>query len=459
MLRCCAVALFFFFFFLFCLAFSCRFGSTYSFLKRLLELKPSIDVYFGCHSTNIKRCFTGEEWVLLRQLVSLLEPATDIVKGIQGGRDGFLSRILFLTADLVQAYSEEEQVVMSADGVDADPGTLTVSELMGASQTFLKVVAEELVEKRGLGTATTAVEIVALFLDPRTKSCAADVCVNGSPALKKRAKFELELHADVLQDKESINTIDGEEAEGVVGEQGAAERATIPPAGRRKEGVGNGSEGVTAPLRSKGKGKTLSRVALRQQRRLARRAQAGAGAGVGAGGASSEPRRLSSADALKQELRMYEEEEDAPDEDAYDLLRYWKEKATATADERGAVVRKANMPLLAMFARLYHGVDGTSCQAERSLSCLGPTLGGMRRGVTVETVERLMYLRLNQGLIPEVARHASHAAPVWEHAQKDSRASPAVCKYQKGVAGVEVAADGGEGDGSGGHPSFRRIMF
>ena len=60
------------------------------------------------------------------------------------------------------------------------------------------------------------------------------------------------------------------------------------------------------------------------------------------------------------------------------------------------------MPHLALLARLYHGVEATSCQAERKFSALLALLiGNMRSSMGAFKVEQMMFLRLNQRCIPE----------------------------------------------------------
>ena len=65
------------------------------------------------------------------------------------------------------------------------------------------------------------------------------------------------------------------------------------------------------------------------------------------------------------------------------------------------------MPHLALLARLYHGVEATSCQAERNFSALALLIGNMRSSMGAFRVEQMMFSRLNQRFIPEIAGYNS----------------------------------------------------
>ncbi|CAM9493242.1 unnamed protein product, partial [Ascophyllum nodosum] len=63
------------------------------------------------------------------------------------------------------------------------------------------------------------------------------------------------------------------------------------------------------------------------------------------------------------------------------------------------------MPHLAILARFYHGVEATNCQAERNFSALALLIGNMRSSMGAFEVEQMMFLRLNQRYIPEIAAY------------------------------------------------------
>ena len=71
-------------------------------------------------------------------------------------------------------------------------------------------------------------------------------------------------------------------------------------------------------------------------------------------------------------------------------LEYWK----------GKVARWRHLSLL---AKLYTGVNSTSCQAEMSLSVLNRPVDILRSGMMVDKVGQLMLLRPNKLLVSETA--------------------------------------------------------
>ena len=92
-----------------------------------------------------------------------------------------------------------------------------------------------------------------------------------------------------------------------------------------------------------------------------------------------------------------------------DLLQYWKGK-------------HARWPHLSLLARLYAGMDSTSCQAERNFAILNCTLDNLRTGLAVDKVEQLMLLRLNKQLIPEIASLRDAEGEIFSRTQSRKKA-------------------------------------
>ena len=63
-------------------------------------------------------------------------------------------------------------------------------------------------------------------------------------------------------------------------------------------------------------------------------------------------------------------------------------------DAAGNVVAPARWPHLSLLARVYAGVDTTSCQAERNFSALKQVLSDMRAGTLPRKIEQMLLLRL-----------------------------------------------------------------
>ena len=99
---------------------------------------------------------------------------------------------------------------------------------------------------------------------------------------------------------------------------------------------------------------------------------------------------------------MYVAEDTQPEEDDFSLFEFWARRSrTSTCAATGEV--EPGLPYLALIARPYHGIESTSCQAERNFSTLSTLIGSLRSSMlTSKKVERMMFLRLNRLFIPEV---------------------------------------------------------
>ncbi|CAN0159841.1 unnamed protein product, partial [Pylaiella littoralis] len=80
------------------------------------------------------------------------------------------------------------------------------------------------------------------------------------------------------------------------------------------------------------------------------------------------------ADVAEREFAAYMKEAAATNDAKFDLLKYWNERGVDGVDQAGNVVAPARWPHLSLLARLYAGVDTTSCQAERNFSALKQVL-------------------------------------------------------------------------------------
>ena len=95
----------------------------------------------------------------------------------------------------------------------------------------------------------------------------------------------------------------------------------------------------------------------------------------------------------------------APKNDSkFDFLQYWEARGTDGVDPPGKVVAPARWLHIGLLARLYAGIDTTSCQADRNFSALKQVLSVMRAGTLAHKTEKMMLLTLNKHLIPGFAR-------------------------------------------------------
>ena len=51
---------------------------------------------------------------------------------------------------------------------------------------------------------------------------------------------------------------------------------------------------------------------------------------------------------------------------------------------------------------MYHGVEATSCQAERNFSPLAHLIGDLYSNMLASKVERMVFIRLNRHMVDEV---------------------------------------------------------
>jgi hypothetical protein len=156
------------------------------------------------------------------------------------------------------------------------------------------------------------------------------------------------------------------------------------------EGVVDGENGEAAGAAPLAKKRRLSALEKRMQ-------QAGAAAVGGGRGDTEEQLLMAEIDAyLVEQIKLASSD--------FQLLQYWREKASPKKDEKtGAVLRLPEMPRLAKLAAWVHGVDATSCEAERNFSKLSALIGDLRSKMGGCKVEQCMFLRLNRHRIKEFA--------------------------------------------------------
>ena len=190
------------------------------------------------------------------------------------------------------------------------------------------------------------VERVCALLDPRRKSLDKSQIMNGSAALRTRAEEDLKALIEMFADEHPPSPVPLP-ASSVVNQE------TAEPTPKRKK-----------PSRFK-------------ERRAARVAAAVAGS-TGNGGAQPLP-SVTGRRVISRELLVYLAEPDQIEVDGFNFLGFWSRRGTDSAcPTTGTVTSPADMPYLTFLARLYHGVEATSCQAERNFSALANLIGDVR---------------------------------------------------------------------------------
>ena len=91
---------------------------------------------------------------------------------------------------------------------------------------------------------------------------------------------------------------------------------------------------------------------------------------------------------IGQEALVYLAEPGQINVDDFNLLEFWSRRGTdSVCSTTGKVTSPAEMPYVAFLARLYHGVEATSCQAERNFSALAHLIGDLCSNKLASKVE------------------------------------------------------------------------
>ena len=178
---------------------------------------------------------------------------------------------------------------------------------------------------------------------------------------------------------------------------------------------------------------TLPRVSsVMGQRRLARLAAAGHGGsshGAQEGGVQPVTHHV----ALRQELTNYRGQNVEEDVCGFLLPGFWLRKSKPTLTQgTGELVAPPDLPHLALVARLYRGVEATSCQAERNFASLSFLIGTLRASMSPFKMEQKMFLKLNQGCLPEVQKYN---AVIATHQERRCQCLQDVQSTQEAAAG------------------------
>ena len=147
-------------------------------------------------------------------------------------------------------------------------------------------------------------------------------------------------------------------------------------------------------------------LSVMEQRRANRLAAAGSAGAAGDEAESGSGPSITHKVRVLRELTRYVAEGVELEEDGFSLPGFCRRRGSPKLSQAtGEVIEEAAMPHLALLARLYHGVEATSCQAERNFSALALLIGNMRSSMGAFKVEQMMFLRLNQMCIPEIAAY------------------------------------------------------
>lgn len=371
-------------------------------MVRLLQLKKAIVEYFRKHEANDRK-LSSREWTITNEVCSLLDVVAEVTVKIQGATDTHISQMMFNMKEIREIFNGVDHNIRVADQSykkdSVEKEKIAVEDLMEESRKVRDVVLSR-IAKKGLGEASMRLERICALLDPRRKECSLEHLINGTEEVK----------ADAIDDVKSV----------------AKTFAETDDASASSSGGGGGAGGEDSNQPPPKKQKVLSDLDERRLQRVAKAKAASAGRAPAAGNRAAKR----SANILR-ELRMYLAEDPAPEEDDFSLLGFWMRRSKPrTCVETNEV--EAGLPHLALIARLYHGIESTSCQADRNFSALAFLIGSLRSTMLPGKVERIMFLRLNRLFIPEVK--------ALDDAIQANKAAAARCKEK--VADIEAATAG-----------------
>ena len=170
------------------------------------------------------------------------------------------------------------------------------------------------------------------------------------------------------------------------------------------------------------KKKMISRLEGRCEARV----RAAAGGGGDSGSAEPQAAFTGRRVLIGREVLVYVAEQGQLDVDAFNFLGFWNRRGTdSVCPTKSTVTSPADMPYLAFIARLCHGVEATSCQAERFYSALAHLIGDLRSRMLARKVERMMFILLNRYLVDEVRELDAAVAQALARVAKSTQISVA----------------------------------
>lgn len=394
-----------------------RWASQLAFLVRLIILERYITEHLCDNPQNAHRGLAPSDWLVMKEVCCVLEYAKRVAVGIQGGSDGILGRSIYLCNELVDILAggqfemvDFKRVREAKEGDEPlDHDLKCVEELQAPVQKAVSVGLEQLKDGE-VHLATTDMEILALYLDPRYKMLDLTVCGNGdvphagSLDLRVRAKAALvaagkAMDAALVRAEATYNP-------------GAVGSSTAEPVRKRPRNMFEQREANRTAAIQRATGHQLKASANTVSARL------------------------------DKEMVAYDNI--PPCAAAHlDVIDYWRCAGKPVFDKDGVLVEGPKFPLLSALARVYLCVDSTSCQSERDFSIVATTLNKLRRGMDPDRVRKMMYLRLNSSRIKETKLVNTGTVKL---ATKQAKGRKQAAKAQEEGAGqlVNLAPDGDE---------------
>ena len=137
-------------------------------------------------------------------------------------------------------------------------------------------------------------------------------------------------------------------------------------------------------------------------------------------------------DAGLREFSEYMAEAALTNNSEFDLLEYSRARAVDGLDASGKVVAPIRWPHVGLVARVFAGIDTTSCEAERNFSSLKLVVSDLRASLEVEKIEKILFLRLNRHPIPGLGKVVRELETVKE--ERDGATDAALISKTTAVA-------------------------
>ena len=307
----------------------------------------------------------------------MLDPVADVNTKVHVAENTYISQATFLVTELLAIMGSGPFRIRTPDKPQVDPvpyDDVEASDICGEVRTAVDVCGEYM-GKKDLGEVGNPVERISTLLDTWRKTLSKQECVNGSPDVKQLAINELKDVADLFEGSEPQQT--------------TVPAAALAPASAPPPAPAPGGDGATGPLAKKPR-----MLSVMEQRRANRLTAAGSAGAAGDEAESGSGPSITNKIRILQELARYVAEEVELEEDGFSLPGLWRRKGSSKlAQATGEVIEEAALPHLALLARLYHGVEATSCQAERTFSALALLIGIMRSSMGAFKVEQMTLTR------------------------------------------------------------------
>lgn len=354
--------------------------SILTMMQKLVVLMDPISEHLLLHPHMGHLALSPEEWAIAKEICGVLELFKYVSTAIEDGTtDGFLGRSIFLCNTLLHLVSDGTTRIIDRGAAEASSGHKSISDLHATTAKFIEVAIDELKQSK-VNMPQLEVELVGMFLDPRYKSLDGDDSGGGDHT--ERLRVALTSLRNGLKDGTAT------------GSPSLASSSDSAPA------AGTPSDPAPAAGATSTHGKRPAEpeedpFAAYSRKRKKRAAAAAAAAAAGCTLASRFDKEVGEYKLLPEAVGTN-----------FSMLSFWDDAGRPRLDQYGNVLEVATFPILAMLARVLHSADTTISQPQRDLSAVVLCMRNLRQSVRRDRVDMMAFLKMNQGMIPEVRSYA-----------------------------------------------------